>query len=264
MSQFPRQQVVIRRRCGFTLLELLVCIVIVTVLALVGFRASRMAKTRAHQAVSTTNLRSLVIANEGYVADHGTYCPTSDVPNRVRWHGGRSGRNKKFDPAKGFLSPYFGGSDRVGVCPHFRDHIDGSHSFENGSGGYGYNAIYIGGTPANPFRPERPSNIDDSARTLMFATTALAKGSGLQEYPFAEPRRSVNPEGRLAERLQPSVHFRFGGKALIAWCDGHVSAEKMSDSSSVSFYGGSNKEAGIGFCGPKAENGWWNPHRGRR
>lgn len=249
-------------RCrGFTLVELMVCIVIVAVLGLIGFQVSRSARMRANQSVSTTNLRSLVIANWGYVADHGTYCPAQEVRGRVRWHGGRSGGKKKFDPAKGFLSPYFGESDRVGICPQFRDHIEGNLSFENGSGGYGYNAIYIGGTPANPFKPERPANVDDPARTLMFATTAFAKKSGLQEYPFAEPRRSVNPEGRLAGSLQPSVHFRFGGKALIAWCDGHVSAEGMGGTSTENYYGGSNKEAGIGFCGPRAENGWWNPRR---
>ncbi len=136
----------------------------------------------------------------------------------------RSGSVRTFDPAEGFLSPYFGKSDRVGVCPQFRDHVKGEDSFENGSGGYGYNAIYIGGTPADPFVAEKPANVRHPARTLMFATTAFAKADGLQEYPFAEPRTAVNPDGTPAYTLQPSVHFRFRGKALIAWCDGHISS----------------------------------------
>ena len=246
---------------GFTLLELMVCVVIVATLALVVFQMAGHSKMRANQAVSTLNLRSLVLANMGYVADYGTYCPAQEKKNRIRWHGGRDGWNATFDPAKGFLSPYFGKSDRVGVCPEFRDHVGGVDSFENGSGGYGYNAIYIGGTPADPFVPERPSNVADPARTLMFATTALARKNGLQEYPFAEPRRSVTPNGELSYALQPSVHFRFGGAALIAWCDGHVSAVRMDDSSNNNYYGGSNKESGIGFCGPMDGNGWWNPRR---
>ena len=253
-----------RRRSGFTLVELLVGIAIVSVLSVVGFQAAKSAKMRAHQAVSTTNLRSLVLANWGYVADHGTYCPARlDVRNLVRWHGARrsSRGNDRFDPAKGLLSPYFGESDRVGVCPQFRDHLAGSGSFEDGSGGYGYNAIYIGGTPEDAFVPERPANVIDPAKTLMFATTGFAKNNGIQEYPFADPRYSVTPEGDLEMPMQPSVHFRFGGKALIAWCDGHVSAERMSDSSAENYYGGSNEKAEIGFCGPAAENGWWNPRR---
>ncbi len=248
-------------RRGFTLLELMVCVVIVAVLALVVFQMAGRSKTRANQVVSSTNLRVLVVANWGYVADHGTFCPAQEKKNRIRWHGGRDGSKGEFDPAKGFLSPYFGESDRVGLCPEFREHVSGTDSFENGSGGYGYNAIYIGGTPADPFVPERPSNVVDPSRTLMFATTALARKDGLQEYPFAEPRRSVTPEGGLAYSLQPSVHFRFGGKALVAWCDGRVSAEEMEGSSADNYYGGSNKESGIGFCWPEAGNGWWNPRR---
>lgn len=246
---------------GFTLVELLVCVAMVVTLAVLGFQVLMRGKIRAHQAASTTNLRNLAVANLGYAADHGTYCPAQEKTNRVRWHGGRSGSKGRFDPAKGFLSAYFGESDRVGICPQFRDHLEGGGSFENGSGGYGYNAIYIGGTPADPFKPERPANVKDPARTLMFATTALAKRNGLQEYPFAEPRRAVNPGGELAHSLQPSVHFRFGGRALVAWCDGHVSAEKMDGAVSENYYGGSNEGAGIGFCGPVRENGWWNPQR---
>ncbi|MBC7981147.1 MAG: type II secretion system protein [Armatimonadetes bacterium] len=249
------------KNIGFTLVELLVCFVIVATLGLVVLQQVKGAKMRANQTVSTLNLRSMVIANWGYVADFGTYCPANEPKNRVRWHGARTSAKEKFDPTKGFLSDYLGKDDRVGICPEFKDHMDGNQSFENGSGGYGYNAIYIGGTPANPFLPNRPSNVDNPARTLMFATTALAKSKGVQEYPFAEPRRSVTPDGKLAGALQPSVHFRFGKKALIAWCDGHVSAEGMDDSSGENFYGGKNKDAGIGFCGPEEENGWWNPKR---
>jgi len=248
-------------RKGFTLVELLVCVAIVGTLSAVVFQLAGSARMRANQVGSTTNLRSLVVANMGYVADFGTYCPAQEKTNKVRWHGGRAGSNARFDPARGFLSPYFGKSDRVGVCPQFRDHVEGGASFENGSGGYGYNAVYIGGTPADPFIPEKPANVKDPARTLMFATTALAKKGGLQEYPFAEPRRAVDPDGSLAHPLQPSLHFRFGGHALIAWCDGRISAEKMDDSSSDNYYGGSNKESGIGFCGPPDGNGWWNPRR---
>jgi len=246
---------------GFTFLELMICVVMIAVLALVVFQGARNARMRANQAASTTNLRSLVLANQGYVADHGTYCPAREVKNRVRWHGARTGAKDRFDPAKGFLSEYFGESDRVGICPEFRDHIGGGESFENGSGGYGYNSVYIGGTPADPFTPERPSRIPNPERTLMFATTAFAKGKGLQEYPFAEPMRSVTPAGKLDYPLQPSVHFRFGGMALVAWCDGRVSAEGMNGREGENYYGGSNKKSAIGWCGPEDGNGWWNPQR---
>lgn len=93
----------------------------------------------------------------------------------------------------------------------------------------------------------------------MFATTAFAKGDGIQEYPFAEPRQAVNPRWETTGALQPSVHFRFNGKALIGWCDGHVTEETPTEKSSINFYGGDNAAADIGFCGPTEDNGWWNP-----
>ena len=56
----------------------------------------------------------------------------------------------------------------------------------------------------------------------------------------------------------PSVHFRDHGRALVAWCDGHVSAElpdKVGDDYAV------NKSplGSIGWFGPTTNNGYWNP-----
>lgn len=246
---------------GFTLIELMVATVIILALGAMVWGLARRGVIAAQMTESISNLRQLSIANAGYLADHQTYSPATDRPNRTRWHGGRSSRRGAFDPAKGYLSPYLGGSGRVGRCPRLEDLITDSASWELGSGGYGYNATYIGGTPADPFRPNRPARIRNASATLMFATTALAKSSGLQEYPFAEPRQWVDPNGQLSGSLQPSVHFRFNGKALVAWCDGTISAVTMEESSSLNYYGGDNDEHAIGFPGPSADNGWWNPDR---
>ncbi len=247
------------RSIGFTLVELLVVIAIVAVLAMLSVLGFQSARLRANQTVSTENLRQLAAANLLYVADHQTYCPSSDQANKIRWHGARTSAKQKFDPEKGYLSPYLGLSRSVGMCPEFKRHLSGNSSFENGSGGYGYNSIYIGGLPENPVRPNRPANVASPARTLMFATTAFAVSDGVQEYPFADPPRSVDADWQLDGVMQPSVHFRFNGRALVAWCDGHISEELPSAKSSTNFYGGSNDSSNIGFCGPADNNGWWNP-----
>lgn len=248
-------------RRGFTLVELAVVLVIVAALAAMAVQGYRGARLRAHQAVSMNNLRSLVQANLLYAADHGTYVPATEPRNRIRWHGARASAGGKFDPTKGFLSDYLGQSRRVGICPEFRRHLSGPGSWEDGSGGYGYNAVYIGGTPQDPFRPNRPVNVHHPERTIMFATTALAKSKGLQEYPFADPPHWVDPNGQLRGKLQPTVHFRFSGKALIAWCDGHITLETPADTAATNFYGGDNAKFGIGFFGPSEDNGYWNPRR---
>lgn len=248
-----------KTRRGFTLIELLVATVIILLLSAVVWGLGRRGVIAAQMTESISNLRQLAVANAGYLADHHTYAPATDRANRMRWHGGRSSRRGAFDPTRGYLSPYLGGSRRVGRCPRLVDLIDDPASWEFGSGGYGYNATYIGGTPEDPFRPNVPARIPNHSGTLMFATTAFAKSSGLQEYPFAEPRQWVDPNGQLAGPLQPSVHFRFNKRALVAWCDGTVSVVTMAESSGLNYYGGDNEEHAIGFPGPAEANGWWNP-----
>lgn len=248
------------RAKGFTLVETLIGLTVVSTLSALSFSIYESVRTSARQAVSTGNLRQLAIANLTYAADHGTYCPAQSPDNLTRWHGGRSSASAGFDPTRGFLADYLGKSRRVGQCPMFQKAVTAG-SFELGSGGYGYNSAYIGGMPENFADPERPARVRDAGQTVMFATTALSKGSGLQEYPYAEPWQWVTPNRTLGGPLQPSVHFRFKGKALVAWCDGSVTSEVASSYGSANYYGGDNEGDAIGFFGGDADNGYWNPRR---
>lgn len=249
-----------RSQPGFTLVELLVVIVLVVTLSILGFQGYLSARMRANQTVSTANLRQLASANLLYAADHQTYCPTDlDGHNLVLWHGARAAAEGKFDPTKGLLAEYLGFSKRIGTCPELARLLTASAFNESGAGGYGYNDTYLGNIPSESNKPNRPANVANPARTLMFATTAFAIAGGLQEYASAAPPCWVDSNWRLRGKLQPSIHFRFNGRALIAWCDGHVSEERNQGPSPTNFYGGGNDASNIGFCGPKENNGWWNP-----
>ncbi|MBC8127181.1 MAG: type II secretion system protein, partial [Gloeobacteraceae cyanobacterium ES-bin-144] len=168
------------RRSGFTLIEIMVVISMITVLSGIVYTLGKSMITNAQIAESTANLRSLAIANTVYASDYGVFCPAFNRANTLRWHGSRSSTNGKFDPTKGFLSPYLGKSMRVTTCPLFKYYVKGSESFEDGTGGYGYNAAYIGGKPGWNYDsnkiviPENPLHIPDPARTVMFTTTAFA------------------------------------------------------------------------------------------
>ena len=68
----------------------------------------------------------------------------------------------------------------------------------------------------------------------MFTDTALAQGlptpSYIIEYSFCEPPKWVSKSGNKIKEmspLQPSIHFRHLGKTIVAWCDGHISAESL-------------------------------------
>ena len=255
-----------RRDHGFTLVEILVVISIVLVLAVISFSAGEKLLTQARIIGSTANLRSLAIANTTYAADNGVYCPYSDQSNTRRWHGSRMSVGAKFDPTSGYLSPYLGKSARVTACPLFKAMVGGSQSFEDGSGGYGYNAAYIGGLPGD--RPEgawnpktkiriseRVANVSNPGRTVMFTTAAYALPNGLQEYATCEP-----PFWDDGSKPSPTVHFRANGKALVAWCDGSVTTEpKNTSSPGFNPDGGDAEKWNLGWFGPEDNNGYWNP-----
>lgn len=257
-------------KAGFTLLELLVVVAILASLGAIVFTAGKRVLTSARIAQSTTNLRSLATANAGYQNDYGVFCPADDQFNMRRWHGARRSAKAGFDARKGFLAPYLGESESIGVCPLFKALV-GENSFENGTGGYGYNAAYIGGLPGGNFDrdtklriSERMANLDDPARTIMFATTAYARADGLQEYPYCEPPFWDFGDGPAGMRPSPSLHFRANGNALVAWCDGHVSSEKPRKSPvGTNPHGGDAEKWNLGWFGPEAENGFWNSRKNR-
>ena len=253
---------------AFTLLELLAVIVIIAVLATLLLPAFRSAKLHSYAIRSSQNLRQLVAANIAYATDQGSYAPADNKQNNRRWCAGRTSADARFEPTKGFLAPYLGSSSAVLACPLFTDMLHGAQSFEEGTGGYGYNSAYIGGTASGAYNPDgtrlsaTPAQVAHPALTLMFATTALARAEGVQEYPFAEPPFWVTATGSTSGRSWPSVHFRFQGKALIGWCDGHISMEARADRpTGPSPYGGDATANNLGWFGPDEANGYWNPDR---
>lgn len=252
---------------GFTLVEVLVVVSMILVLSMLAFAGSRRLINSARIVESTANLRTLAIANTAYAADNGVYCPADDASDNRRWHGARTSSGGRFDPSKGLLSPYFGKSARVTTCPLFRAMVEGASSFEDGTGAYGYNSSYIGGLPGGGFDPttrlripQRPANVTNPSRTVMFTTAAYAVAAGLQEYAFCEPPFWDFGSGPSGNRPTPSVHFRANGKALVAWCDGSVTAEVRSKSRGGNNpHGGDPEKWNLGWFGPEDNNGWWNP-----
>jgi len=248
------------RKSGFTLIELLVVMAVIAIMGALLMPTVTSTMDSAKAAKSTSNIQQLVIANLAYAAENdGYFCPAQSANNRIRWHGARSSSTGPFDPTKGYLSPYLGNEGRVKMCPLFSEMLGGSSSFEEGTGGYGYNATYIGGTPSNWGSPSCISRVPHPSKTVMFTTTAFAKSKGVQEYPYSEPYEWVDPNNNLSGALQPSVHFRFRGKALVAWCDGRVSQELPSKLGGTEYYGGDSVREKIGWFGPSEQNGYWNP-----
>ena len=253
---------------AFTLLELLVVIAIIAVLAALLLPAFRTAKLHGYAVRSSQNLRQLVAANVAYAAEQGFYAPADDKGNKRRWHGARTSAGAPFDPTKGFLGDYLGKSRDILRCPLFTEILAGQQSFEDGTGGYGYNSAYIGGRPGGAWNADgtrlsaRPAQVPHPAATVMFGTSAFARADGVQEYASIEPPFWDFGTGPSGDRPSPSLHFRFQGKAIVAWCDGHISMEEKTPRAAGSNpYGGDADAHDLGWFGPDENNGFWNPDR---
>lgn len=282
---------------AFTLLELLVAIVVLGVLSTLAFGMMHEARYHAREAQSVSNIRQLASANLAYAADHGRFAPDSDGNTRgfkVRWFGSRA-TNEMREPYTGqggYLSEYLAGG-KVRYCPvlesMFADDptLVGGGYFEKESGGYGYNSAYVGknpteiidpggdgGTPALGARPPAQvptdawqsrwpgnllANMDNASRTVMFTSSIMAQSGG-KLVETAETVAYVDYE--YGYPMTPTTHFRFRGRALVAWVDGHVSFEQPNSATTDwNVYRGNNDAFKIGWFGPQEYNGYWNPRR---
>ncbi len=244
----------VRTTRGFTLVELLVVAAIIALLLGLLLPALSGGMAAAQQTQSASNLRQLAVALHVHAHEHGDRLPAAapeiQTRNLVRWHGAREEDGRPFEPEGGTLTPYLDSdTSSVGVrtCPGFAPTLDvlatdPTSGFERSCGGYGYNQDYLGvrrsqqksgaSLVLDDTVGARRSRVDRPTETVAFATSALA-AERLIEYSFVRPPWWPQwPDFRP----DPSIHFRFGGRALVAWLDGHVSVETRSFSEASGIY----------------------------
>lgn len=256
-------------KTGFTLVELLVVVAIIAILAAILLPALSKAQLQARSMECVNNLRQLYLANTMFAAENdGHYALGAEdldgvQGGLVRWHGKRTSPDADFDPKRGPLGDYLPDA-RVKECPvffEFRRNGQVNNAFESGTGGYGYNMAYVGGSfyfkkfPQSLRTSTKDVRVQDPANTIMFADSALPQLGHIIEYGFIEPPHFVtdddpqgNPDFGFAA---PSLHFRHNGRVNVVWCDGHVSSEKWDWAPETNIYGASNARWSVGWFGPK-------------
>jgi prepilin-type N-terminal cleavage/methylation domain-containing protein/prepilin-type processing-associated H-X9-DG protein len=251
-------------RAAFTLVELLVVVAVIGILLAVLLPALGISRERARSTKCLSNSRQLHIANTMYAHEwNDHYIPAAPdifASNSIRWHGIRESGDQIFDPRGSALYAYFGQQD-VKLCPSFRRFLDeGSGAFEAGTGGYGYNQQYVGGTnylfgfdTRSAKHSTRTAGIEIPEECIMFGDAALPYPNGtIIEYSFIEPPFWHLNAGKEPSSFKPdpSMHFRHKGYANAVWCDGHASSEKFAFTTDVNAYHGDNLKCQVGWFDP--------------
>lgn len=251
----------------------MVVLAIAGILAALVSRVAATALERGRMSRCSSQLRQLAIANQSYADENRTYVPAAadlNGKNLQRWHGARKNKKAPFDGTLGPLVPYIGTSgEALRACPSLKIQSGAAAAagFEASCGGYGYNAIGVGSqTYVLGMKSQasatgmRPSQIQDPFKTIMFADTAFPQPYGKSpryviEYSFAEPYHWVfKPGAESTFRADPSIHFRHAGRANVAWCDGHVSSERLETRAEKHF-----TLFNVGWFGP-ADNRLFDPY----
>lgn len=261
---------------GFTLIELLVVVAVIGILIGLLLPALGRARVSARLAECGSGVRQLALINDLYAQDHDErYMPAAaDIrgANLDRWHGRRATAGAAFEVRGSALGGYLESASAAAVraCPEFGATMEAlaqrGQGFERGCGGYGYNAAFVGAERREVTKGvwevssdrvgSKRSRFRGPATTVGFADAALAAEEVI-EYSFVEP--AVWPQWP-AYRPEPSTHFRHGGKASVAWLDGHVTSESRSFWETGGVYPLSPGDVGIGWFGETVDNRLYDYH----
>ena len=210
-------------RRGFTLVELLVVVAVVSVLA--GLLLPALARSRAVAGSGRclSNQRQLGLSAQLYWDDHGGRAfPERRSRTNGGWNywfgwlaDGAEGQ-RAFDPTQGALWPYLQGR-AVTACPALaRSGTPIKAKAVGAAFGYGYNLLVGTRTESGI----RLSTVSDPSGLALF--TDCAQVNDFQAP--ASPEHPMLEEFYYFDLLSPTVHFRHRGASATAFVDGHAAA----------------------------------------
>jgi len=236
---------------GFSLVELLVVVSIISVLVGLLLPAVQSARESSRGTACSNSLRQLGMALHNFVSASGGLLIPLKVDDAARIAGvaadpdqnpypgksrywfaevdeNQSALEKKLDFTKGTLSPFMEGNVAAYQCPNFRSDSVDVVRFGTMATGFDYNASLGPGTEYDwdnypnvtllqRSRQYKIGQIAETKRTIAFAESAIVYF--LAPYPLRENLGGL----LLPSTSDPAVHFRHAGRtANVVFLDGHV------------------------------------------
>jgi prepilin-type N-terminal cleavage/methylation domain-containing protein len=203
---------------AFTLVELMVSLLIISILLLLLIPAVRSVYASSTDAISAHVIAQLNAAAQSYFTDNNpTYWPYKTPTNGgTQWWFGFESSNSLNSPegqrwielSQGPLGPYIAASGGMCEDPSFtRQGNVFKPKYGNTHFAYGYNLLLPG---KNPITFAHPNQVP------VFATCA-------QVNTFQSPASPTHPmveEFYYFDTSEMTVHFRIGGMAMVGYADG--------------------------------------------
>ncbi len=216
-----------KNRSGFTLIELMVVVGVVSTLTALLLPALSKARESGRKALCSSNLHQLGLAMTMYLDDYGRFFPyyTDIGADRLWYFGletpyspGAAPGDRKLNLSQGTLSPYLKSTRGVQVCPSYDYHSPKwRQKFDSVTFGYGYNAY---GLISNGLG-KTTSSLPNLSRIVCFADAAnvnTIQPPASSGNPMLEEFYYVHPFNNQV----PTTHFRHAGRANVLYCDGHL------------------------------------------
>lgn len=230
-----------RMKCrGFTLVELLVVIGIISVLVAILLPALNRAREAAKWTQCLSNLRQLGTAMINYAQDNHDIFPSASVSNLdsdwVYWQGGR---NPYPDIVTGSIMPYLGTTVSVSIvlCPS--DNIS-SHSGFPGGYPYSYSVNWHLSPPwylpAPPYPQLKWTGVTRPSQIILMideSSETIDDGCWAPEHYFSDGHNLLS---NRHEKDQETSTDKNAGRGNVLFCDGHAEFIPRLDSTTLAFF----------------------------